>query len=45
MTHINRQTVQVHHDQDNINYWTQEAVYDIIVESVLQDIIDKMYVE
>jgi len=45
MTHINRETIKSRHDLANINFWTQEAVDDISVERIVQDIVDEMYVE
>ena len=45
MTHINRETIKGRHDLANISFWTQEAVDDIGVERIVQDIVDEMYVE
>ena len=45
MTIINRQTVLGRHERASINYWMQEAVGDIIVERIVQEVVDEMYVE
>ena len=42
---INCQTVLGRHERASINYWTQEAVDNIIVEQIVQEIINEMYVE